>query len=115
MNKKGQALVEFVIILPILLCILFAMIDFGIIIYNKSRLESKINDVVDMINNNEKSDIIMKFINEDTNKKTTYNVITKDKYIEVNLSSSINIITPGLNIILDNPYKIEAKRVIYEK
>ncbi len=114
MNKKGQALVEFVIILPILLCILFAMIDFGMIIYNKNRLESKINDVVDMVKNNESDEQIEKFINEDTNRETNYKVI-KDENITVKLSSSIDIITPGLNIILDNPYEVSASRVIYEE
>lgn len=114
MNKKGQALIEFVIILPILLCILFAMIDFGMIIYNKSRLESKINDVVDMINNDEDKESIMKFLNIDTNRMTTYE-IEKGKNLKIKLSSSVSIITPGLNIVLNNPYKVEVSRVIYEK
>lgn len=114
MNKKGQALVEFVIILPILLCILFAMIDFGMIIYNKNRLENKINDVVNMVKNDESLEEIEKFVKEDTNRSTTYE-ITHDKNITVKLSSSIDIITPGLNIILDNPYEVSASRVIYEE
>ena len=29
------------------------------------------------------------------------------------LSSKINIQTPGLNLILDNPYTVEVKRVVY--
>ena len=114
MNKKGQALVEFIIILPILLCILFAMIDFGLIIYNKSKLENKINDVVNMVENNESEKNINEFINQDTNKKTTYK-ITKDKYIKITLTTKVDIITPGLNIVLDNPYKIQTSRVIYVK
>ncbi len=114
MNKKGQALVEFVIILPILLCILFAMIDFGMIIYNKNRLENKINDVVNMVKNDESLEEIEKFVKEDTNRSTTYE-ITHDKNITVKLSSSIDIITPGLNVILDNPYEVSASRVIYEE
>ena len=114
MNKKGQALVEFVIILPILLCILFAMIDFGMIIYNKNRLENKINDVVNMVKNDESLEEIEKFVKEDTNKSTTYE-ITHDKNLTVKLSSSIDIITPGLNVILDNPYEVSASRVIYEE
>ena len=31
MNNKGQALIEFVLILPVFLFILFAVIDFGMI------------------------------------------------------------------------------------
>ena len=41
-SNKGQALVEFVIILPITLILIFCVIDFGRIISLKSDLESKI-------------------------------------------------------------------------
>ena len=34
MNRKGQALVEFVLILPIFIMILFSIVDFGMI-FNK--------------------------------------------------------------------------------
>lgn len=114
MNKKGQALVEFVIILPVLLMILFVMIDFGLIIYNKNKLENKINDVVEMISNNESDEDIKSFINEGENKKTTYKVIEGENKT-IKLFTSVNIITPGLNIVLDNPYKIEVSRVIYDE
>jgi len=115
MNKKGQALVEFVIVLPILLCLVFSVIDFGLIIYNKSKLENKLNDVVNMIQNNESDKNIKEFINKDSGKKVTYRITTDDNYKTVKLFTTVDIITPGLNIIIDNPYKIEVKRVIYEK
>ena len=115
MNKKGQALVEFVVVLPILIMLLFATIDFGLIIYNKSKLESKLNDVVNMIENNEEEQTIVKFINKDSNKKTTYRITKDQEYVTIKLFTSVDIITPGLNIVLDNPYKIEVSRVIYEK
>ena len=115
MNKKGQALVEFVIVLPILIMILFATIDFGLIIYNKSKLESKLNDVVNMIKNDESEEIIEKFINKEASRKTTYKIVEDGKYITVKLFTSVEIMTPGLNKILDNPYKISVSRVIYDK
>ena len=46
--KKGQALVEFVIILPIFLFLLLGVIDVGRIMYTKVNLENTISDVVDM-------------------------------------------------------------------
>ena len=46
MNRKGQTLVEFVIVLPIFLIILFYVIDFGRIIYSKNRLENSLNDII---------------------------------------------------------------------
>ena len=52
MNRKGQALVEFVLILPIFIMILFVIYDFGNIFSNKSKLENISSDIVDMYNNN---------------------------------------------------------------
>ena len=45
-NNKGQALVEFVIILPVMLLLIFSIIDFGIVIYEKNNLENVISDAV---------------------------------------------------------------------
>ncbi len=115
MKQKGQALVEFVIVLPVLIMILFATIDFGVIIYNKSKLESKLNDVINMIQNNETEEEIISFINQDTSKKVTYRIVTNGKYKEVRLFTSVDIITPGLNLLLDSPYKIKVSRVVYDK
>ena len=48
MNNKGQALIEFVLILPVFLFILFAIIDFGMIFSTKSNLESDSTDIVSL-------------------------------------------------------------------
>ena len=40
MNRKGQALVEFVLILPIFILMLFAIVDFGMILSKKNELEN---------------------------------------------------------------------------
>ena len=40
-------------------------------------------------------------------------VINEDtSYKEISLAKEIEIITPGLNLILNNPYKLEVKRSI---
>ena len=108
MNKKGQAL-------PILIMILFATVDFGLIIYNKSKLESKLNDVVNMVKNDESEEKIEKFINKDASRKTTYRIVEDKEYTTIKLFTSVEIMTPGLNKILDNPYKISVSRVIYDE
>ena len=48
MNNRGQALVEFVLILPILIIILFSVIDFGMIYSSKSTLENDSADIIDL-------------------------------------------------------------------
>lgn len=107
MNRKGQALVEFVLILPIFILILFSVYDIGMIIYNKNVLESTSNDVIFMLTNDSNIDEI----------KSKYNDITIDinddgKYYNITLNKKIEILTPGLNLVLGSPYNVEVERVI---
>ena len=51
MNKKGQALVEFVIILPIFIFMLLGIIDIGKVVVAKTEMESELSDVLDMYKN----------------------------------------------------------------
>jgi len=113
LNKKGQALIEFVIILPIFLFMLFAIIDFGIISYNRTKLENMINDVGDMYKNKESNEEINKFV-KNNDKKTI--IIFKDegKYFEVILSKDYEFITPGLSSIVKN-FKIDVERTMYNE
>ena len=60
MNKKGQALVEFVIILPIFIFMLLAIIDIGKIIYLQNNLESQLSRVVELYKNGQTYDEIAK-------------------------------------------------------
>ena len=46
MNRRGQALVEFVLILPVFLLILFTIVDFGNLLYTKNMLENQSTDIV---------------------------------------------------------------------
>ena len=51
MNNKGQALIEFVLILPVFIFILFAVVDFGIIFNSKSNLENDCSSIVELFKN----------------------------------------------------------------
>ena len=107
MNRKGQALVEFVLILPVFILILFAIVDFGTILSKKNELENDSIDIVLLINNGTNIDEIKsKYSDLDIDLKDV------DKYTEIKITKSINITTPGLNLILGNPYKIIVERVI---
>ena len=108
MNRKGQALVEFVMILPVLLLILLAIIDFGIITYSKNEVQNQSVDVVRMINNgNSLNDIASEY--KDLNIKVEE---YKEDYQKVILTKKINLVTPFLDNILGKPYLIEVERVI---
>jgi len=113
LNKKGQALIEFVIILPIFLFMLFAIIDFGIISYNRTKLENMINDVGDMYKNKESKEEINKFV-KNNDKKTIITFKDEGKYFEVILSKDYEFITPGLSSIVKN-FKIDVERTMYNE
>ncbi len=101
MNNKGQALVEFIIIIPVLILIILAIFDYSQIIKTRSDLEDMMEEVVDNANYKLPSDI-------------TFNEVTTDGEISYYLRKKIELLSPFLNIVMDNPYPVEVKRVIYE-
>lgn len=109
MKKKGQALVEFVIILPIFLMLVLGVIDIGKILYTRIILEEKISDVITMYENGESSIENKMKLTED---KINLKINTEDNYLEFTLVKEVDIITPGLNFVFDNPYGVEVTRSI---
>ena len=57
-NNKGQALVEFILIFPIIVLILCIIIDFSNVFVSENKLENKLDDVIYLIRNNKENDII---------------------------------------------------------
>lgn len=108
MNRKGQALIEFVLIMPVLLFILLAIFDFGMILSNKSNLSTISNDIVDMYKNGESIDVINKEYKDVDIKITDY----KSKYKKISLKKDIKVFTPGLSNILGKKYPVVIERVI---
>ena len=49
MNRRGQALIEFVLILPVFLFIVFAVYDIGMIFSKQNKLENDSTDIVLML------------------------------------------------------------------
>lgn len=111
MKRKGQALVEFVMILPVIIYLILGIIDFAVIISNKQSLESKMDDVITLYNDGKSKEEINKFILKDL-KKVSYDYKVDNEYVKIILKQDMDIITPGLEIILGSPYFIEVERVI---
>ena len=107
MNNKGQALIEFVLILPVFLFILFAVIDFGMIFSSKSRLENDSADIIDLYKNGTSIDEIKKMYSDND-----INISNDGKYYKFNISTSVNIITPVLNKVFGDSYFVEVERVV---
>ncbi len=110
MNNKGQALVEFIIIIPVFLFILFAIVDIGNIIYQKYKLENDIDVIADMYVSNENNKINTYLSNIAADVKFENN----DKYITITLEKNININTILLNNIIGHNYKITVDKTNYD-
>lgn len=114
-NKRGQALVEFVLILPIVIFILLAIFDFGSIIYHKNRLENVLANVVSLYEENYSLDDIKEKLllnKEQITLEIEDNGVHEKKII---LKKACDVITPGLNYVLNSPYEIYTSRsLVYE-
>lgn len=112
LNRAGQALVEFVIILPIFIFMIFAVIDLGKILYFQNNLESKMDEVITSYEalKNEKEIEKRLYLNND---HISLEMKKDNQYVEFELSRETDIITPGLNLIFGSPYDITVKRVVY--
>lgn len=115
-KSKGQALIEFVIILPIFVFMILAVIDIGKILYFGNNLESKMDEVITFYEENKTYDEISNLIQLDDAKIEFQATNENNSYVEFRLTKKIAILTPGLNFILDNPYEVVAKRkILYEQ
>ena len=108
MNRKGQALIEFVMILPVFLLILFVVVDFGIILTHKNNLESISTDIVREIKNGKTIDKLKEEYRDINIKMEDY----QNDYEKVIIVDNVHVNTPGLDRILGNPYKISVERII---
>lgn len=107
MNRKGQALIEFVLILPVFLFILFAVIDFGIIFTTKNNLESNSVDIIELYKDGTSIEELKNMYDDNEIK-----ISNEEDYYRFTITTSINLITPGLNRIFGDPYVINVERIV---
>ena len=104
MNKKGQALVEFVLVLPVLIFLLLAFIDIARLMIMKNHLESVLNTV-----NVETNEVKDKEYQIQITKKNDGDTVL------VELKSCLEVTTPGLNKILGNPACVSTSKIMKDK
>ena len=106
-SRKGQALVEFVIILPVLLLIIISMVDFGNLLFQKYQLEKNLEYVSDL------------YLANDTNaleqEKQKLNIKTEEteSYVKLTIQKEANLASPILRRVLGGHYQIETSRKLY--
>ncbi len=111
-SKKGQALVEFIIILPVSLLLIFCVVDFGRVISLKNSLENKLSDVVMLYQNGNTPDEVKDIINEKEKKGLKIEFVPSGDYVTISISKKIKPITPGLSYIKEDVFNVLVNRVI---
>ncbi len=106
MNKRGQALVEFIMIIPVFILLVLGTIEIGNILYQKLDLENKLDYVVDLYNSN--SNYVAYSNSNDIN----VNIENKNNYTVIIVSKNIKINAPVIRNIFGSTYKLETERSI---
>ena len=119
MNNKGQTLVVFVIILPILLFIFTLVIDIGFVSISKKSIDNNLYDASKYyLNNIEDIEIenkTKKLLNKNIENIDEIIIEDKGSYVSINLKKDIKGIYSFISTIeLDLTYKVikESKEII---
>ena len=100
MNKKGQALVEFLIIVPVFLMLILAVFDYARIMQTKYDLETKMEDIVINDVGYDDDEVLSIDYNEGEKKYT--------------LKKKVSIYSPVLSVFMGTKYEVQCERVVYE-
>lgn len=120
LNNKGQSLVMFIIVLPLLLIILGTTIEYSLLTYNKNKIASVTKTIIaNCIDRCEKDDIILLYNKNDI--KVDNVAIDVSDGLQINLKTSVNSYFG--NIIGKESYDINIKikgylkkeKIYYEK
>lgn len=110
-NNKGQALIEFILILPILLILTIGIFDLFNIQNKKYELANDLDYISELYINNKENEI-EEYLNK---KEILLTKVQNENFLELTLTKKVNLITPGLNKILENPFTITVKRSVYDE
>ena len=120
MNNKGQTLVIFVIILPILLIILTLIVDLGFMYIEKRNIENNVHDslkyYLDNIDDNDIEIKVNKLLNKNIKDIDKIIINNEDNYVEVTLTkvrkSIYSIITNSTEISVNYKGYKDSKKII---
>ena len=115
-NRKGQALIEFVIILPVLIMLIFCFIDFGRIILENNKLENLTTNVINRYEQTKNYEDVLNYIEKLGYEDVELSIKKENSTMTIKLEKKVDMIVPGMDIILGDPYKVKVERVInYEE
>ena len=111
MNKKGEALVEFILVLPIILLIIISMIDISNIFLKKFDLNNDLETVATLYENGDMTNLNNYLEEENINLSEN----SKDDMITLTLSQKVSISTPVIQQVLGSDYEIKTSKTIFKQ
>lgn len=110
-DNKGQALIEFIIILPIFLLLIISLIDFGNIFIKKNSLENNLDTIVSLYKEDKTDDI-----KDYTLRNNLDLAISNDgKFKKFTIKKKIKLTSPLLILPFGSNYEITTEKDIYDK
>lgn len=125
-SEKGQAAVEFALVLPILLMLIFGIVDFGRILYTKNAVTSLSQDAarymsIKYVSGNTNDAVLSSYVTSHPGTLTlgdftvinTSDTITAGSEVDVTLTYKISFITPLVKMIpgVTDPFYITSSSV----
>ena len=109
MGKKGQALVEFILVLPVILIILLVIFNISYIYIEKYDLENDLETITDLYKNGDEKTLKAYVTKEEIkfDEKKTGNLV------ELTVSKDILISAPILNNVLGKNFNLKTSKTIY--
>ena len=111
MNRRGQALVEFILVIPILVFFIMCMVDFFFFFIKKHALEGDLDYVIELYKDN-KQELIEQY---KTKENIDVSIKSVEGYATIVVSRSVKINTPFITIAIENPFVIKTSRVIKDE
>ncbi len=111
MNDKGQALIEFILVAPILLLIFVALIDIGNIFIKKYELNNDLSVVAELYENNQEKELAAYVAKEGI----TYKAESNGNFVTLTLEEKVFVSAPILSNILGGDFTITTSKNIYKE
>ncbi len=105
-NNKGQALIEFILILPVLLLVIISIIDFGNIILKKYSLENDIDAVATLYKEGKNVDSYL------SSKDLRVEYKHETDFTNITIYKNIKIISPVLVPIFGSNYEVHVEKSV---
>ena len=105
-NNKGQALIEFILILPVILLVIISIIDFGNIILKKYSLENDIDAVAALYKEGKNVDSYLS--SKDLRVEYKY----ETDFTNITIYKNIKIISPVLVPIFGSNYEVHVEKSV---